>query len=390
MSPTRSLTALLVFALLVSLSPARAEEDDPVFRDRKLSEWVNLLQNGKTEKERRAGLLALRIIGPRKSRKVTSALIAAVRENSEQTIRSGAAEALGYFAAKAREDDDIPIDKIRDALTAGLRTDKAGSVRKMCARALGDMKSKAFGAADTLALALKDAHAGTRTEAASALNKLGKDAFEAVNNLQAALKDAKLEALTRVYCANALGRIGSPNALPAVPALQEALGDAKNSTDLRKACAQALGEMGKDAAAAAPTLATVLTAKDSEVVLRRSVVEALDTMGAEARPALPALRTALKDDDQFVRTFTLHAISRMGGELGDDRKAIIRGMMACMDDNVLEVRIAAIEALSHLGTDGLGDQVGATVNRLTEATRDPQKAISDAAKLALKKVQGMP
>ncbi len=178
--------------------------------------------------------------------------------------------------------------------------------------------------------------------------------------------------------------------LPAVPALKETLGNAKNSTDLRKACAQALGEMGKDAADAAPTLATVLTAKDTDVVLRRSAVEALDTMGAEARAALPALRTALKDNDQFVRSFTLHAIGRMGGELGDDRKEAVLAILARMDDNVLEVRIAAIEALANLGTDGLGDQAKAAVNRLTEATRDPQKAVGDAAKLALKKVQGMP
>ncbi len=390
MSPIRPLTAALLLALLASLSPARAEEDDPVFRGKKLSEWVNQLQNGKTVNERKAGVLALRLIGPRKSRKVTSALIAAVRENSEETIRALAASALGSFVAKARADDDIPIDKIRDALAAGLRSDKADSVRKACARALGEMKEKASGAADALALALKDTHAGTRTEAASALHKLGKDAYEAVNDLQTALKNAKLESLTRVYCAHALGRIGSPDALPAMPALQEALGNAKNDTDLRKACAEALGEMGKDAAEAAPALAAVLTAKDSDVVLRRSAIEALDAMGAEARAALPALRSALKDDDQFVRSFALHTLGRMGGELGEQRKDTILGIMARMDDNALEVRIAAIAALANLGTDGLGDQFKDAVNRLTEASRDPQKDIAEAAKAALKKVQGMP
>jgi HEAT repeat protein len=389
MSPTRLLTTALLLALLVSLSPARAEDDDPVFRDKKLSEWVNQLQNGKNINERRAGLLALRLIGPRKSRKVPSALIAAVRENSEETIRAGAASALGGFVAKARADDDIPIEKIRDALTAGLRSDKADSVREACAGALGEMKEKARGAADALALALKDKHAGTRTKAASALHKLGKDAHEAVNDLQTALKNAKLESPTRVYCANALGRIGSPDALSAVPALQETLGDAKNDTDLRKACAQALGEMGKDAADAVPALAAVLTAKDADVVLRRSAVEALDAMGGEARAALPALRSALKDDDQFVRSFALHTLGRMGGELGDDRKDTVVGIMARMDDNVLEVRIAAIEALANLGTDGLGNQFKNAVNRLTEASRDPQKAVAEAAKAALKKVQGM-
>jgi HEAT repeat protein len=390
MSLTRSLTALLFLALLALNLPARAEDDDPPYRDKKLSEWLDLLQNGKTFNERRAGLLAVRLIGPRKSRKVVPALIGALRENSEEKIRSGAALALGGIADKARPDDDIRIDKIRDALAAALRTDKSEHVREASAKALGDMKDKARGAAGVLAVALKDPRAGTRTAAANALRKLGKDALEALPDLQTALTNTKLERLTRVHCALALGRIGSPDALPAVPALKDILGDAKNHPEIRKACADALSELGKDAADAAPTLGAVLTARDAEVTLRRACADALDQMGADARPALPSLRMALKDDDQHIRSRSLHAISRMGKELGDDRKTALVAILACMDDNVLEVRVAAIEALGNLGAaDSLGDQAKAVVNRLTEATRDPQKVISEAAQVALKKLQGM-
>ncbi len=88
MSPTRSLMAVLVLALLALVSPLRAEDDDPSLRGKKLSEWIDLLQNGKNVDERRAGLLAVKLIGPRKSRKVVPALIAAVRENSEVKIRA--------------------------------------------------------------------------------------------------------------------------------------------------------------------------------------------------------------------------------------------------------------------------------------------------------------
>ncbi len=389
MSLCRSLMAVPLLALLAGLSTIRAEEDDPPFRGKKLSEWVDLLQNGKNYEERRAGLLAVQLIGPRKSRKITPALLAALRENTEAKIRAGAASALGNIAAKAREDDDIPLDKVRDALAAALRTDKAEHVREASARALGDMKGKAHGSAGVLAVALKDPHAGTRTAAANALRKLGKDADEALAELQTALKDAKLERLTRVYCALALGRIGPPDALPAVPALKEVLANVKNDAELRKACAQALGEMGKDAANVAPTLGVVLTARDADVPLRRACAEALDQMEADARPALPALRAALKDDDQFVRSLSLHAISRMGKELGDEHKAALLGVLACMDDNVLEVRVAAIEALGNLGAaDALGEQAKTVTNRLTEATRDPQKAVREAAQVALKKLQG--
>ncbi len=391
MSLARSLTALLFLALLAQVAPIRAEDDDPAYRGKKLSEWLDLLQNGKNVNERRAGLIAVRLIGPRKSRKVVPALIGAVRENSEEKVRTGAALALGDIADKARPDDDIRIDNIRDALAAALRTDKSDRVREASAKALGDMKDKARGAAGVLAVALRDPHAGTRTAAANALRKLGKDAREALADLQTALKDAKLERLTRVHCALALGRIGPADALPAVPALRDILGDPKNHEEIRKACADALGELGKEAADAAPTLGAVLTAKGTDVTLRRACADALDQMGADARPALPALRLALKDDDQHIRSRSLHAISRMGKELGDDRKTTLIGVLACMDDNVLEVRVAAIEALGNLGAaDSLGEQAKAVVNRLTEATRDPQKVISEAAQVALKKLQGTP
>ena len=134
---TRSLMPLLVLAVFAQVSLVRAEDDDPPLRGKKLSEWINLMQNGKNVDERRVGLLAVKLIGPRKSRKVVPALIGAVRENSEAKIRAGAALALGDMAAKARGEDDIPIDKIRDALSATLRTDKADSVREACARRAG-------------------------------------------------------------------------------------------------------------------------------------------------------------------------------------------------------------------------------------------------------------
>ena len=390
MSLTRSFLAVPV-VLLMALTPlVRAEDDDPSYRGKKLTEWVELMQNGKNYDQRRAGLLALRLIGPRKSRKVTSALIAALRENSDEKIRAAAASTLGDFAAKAREDDDLPIDKIRDALAAALRTDKANQVREASARALGEMKGRAYGAVGVLAGALKDSHAGTRTAAAEALRKLRKASFEAIDELQAALKNDKLERSTRMHCAYALGLIGAPDAVPAVPVLKDVLSNAKNDAELRKACALALGEIGKQAADAVPALAAALSAKGSEVVLRRAAAEALDQIGAEARPALPELRLALKEGDQFVRSLSLHAISRMGGELGDERKETVLGILTCMDDNVLEVRVAAIEALGNLGADGVGDQLRAVINRLTEARRDPRKAVGDAAEVALKKLQSMP
>jgi HEAT repeat protein len=113
-------------------------------------------------------------------------------------------------------------------------------------------------------------------------------------------------------------------------------------------------------------------------------------MGAEGHAALPALLKALKDTDQFIRSQALHALGQYGKELGDQQKAVLKAMLGALDDSVLEVRLAAIEALGSLGAAGLGDDAKSVVDRLTEANRDPQKAIRDAAAAALKKFPGMP
>src|SRR6516164_9790907 len=90
--------------LFLGEAPLRAEDDDPTLRGKKLTEWIEQLQSGKTLEARKAGLLALQIIGPRKSRKVTQAIIAALRENTEDSIRSGSARALGSIASGARDE----------------------------------------------------------------------------------------------------------------------------------------------------------------------------------------------------------------------------------------------------------------------------------------------
>ncbi len=385
MLPIRSWMLLLLVAFLMGITAIRAEDDEPSLRGKKLSEWIGQLQNGKTSLDRRAALLAVQSIGPRKSRKVTPALIAALRENSDVTIRAGSARALGYIAAKAHFEDDVPVEKVRDALATALRVDKQPTVRRAAAKALGEMKVRAQGAVDVLGLALKDADAGTRTEAAAALQQLGKDAEDALTDLQTALKETKMERLMRVHCAHALGRIGSAQA---VPSLREVLAEVKTDGELRRACAEALGQLGKQATDAAPALAAALTAKDSDVGLRRAAAEALDRMGQEAHAALPALQTSLKDEDQFVRSLSLHAASQMGRELGDQRKPTILGILAAMDDNVLEVRVTAIEALGNLGADNLGELSKNVVEKLTAATRDPQRVVAEAARVALKKLQG--
>jgi HEAT repeat protein len=86
----------------------------------------------------------------------------------------------------------------------------------------------------------------------------------------------------------------------------------------------------------------------------------------------------------------MRAIGRYGSDLGPEGKAAVTGLLRCMDDGILDVRVTAIETLGALGADGLGADLKAVTDRLTDATRDSQKVVSEAAAASLKKIQGMP
>jgi HEAT repeat protein len=392
---TRAVLALLV-ALLAFAARGRAEEDEPAFRGKKLSDWLTMLREDKDVKRRRVALIAVEQIGPAKSRKVLPAVVTALREDPEEQVREASARALGRLILRAvarREDkaEEPPrLDNVRDALAAALRTDKSGGVREAAATALGHLGEEARTVVGALALALQDKHPGTRAAAAEALRKLGKEAREAVPELQQVVKDKNAEAMTRAQAALALGRVGAPDALAAVPALKDVLADAKAPADVRKAAAEALGELGKAAADAAPALGAALTAKTSDTPLRRAAAAALDGLGPDAKPALPALTLALKDEDRFVRCQAMHAIGRIGKELAPGNKEVVIGLLRCLDDSVIEVRVAAVETFGALGAEGLGPDTKAVLDRLSDAARDSNKAVREAAAEALKKIKGTP
>src|SRR6266851_112164 len=255
---------LLVLTMLVFLlvpPAARAEEDDPVFRDRRLSEWLEMLKGDKAAEDKQAalfvlgtsaglpsmwprlvntriaGLIAVEWIGPVKSRKVLPAINAALRDDPEPRIRESAASALGRLSIKAR-DEKIRFDDSRDALIAALRNDKAGTVRKAAATALGQLGYDAEKAVSALAAALRDPHLDTQAAAAATLHRLEKVARDALPELQAVIHDTKANVVTRLYSIKAVGGIGS-DALSALAVLVEVMTDAKAPTDLRAASAEA-------------------------------------------------------------------------------------------------------------------------------------------------------
>jgi len=409
------LCAFPLLFLAIQTSPTKAADDDnPTFANRKLSEWLELLRSQQElarrqlalqavglagshplvwdthTNSRRLGLLVIEKIGPAASRKVLPAIIEAMRNDPDESMRRAAAQTLGQLAGKSKTDTKS-FAEVRDALIGSLRTDPAGSVRQAAAVALGRMeKGDAVPAVSALVAALKDPHPETRTAAAETLRRLGTDARDAVPQLQEVLRDKSADALMRIQVALALGRIGSPDALSALSALREVLTDTTAPVDLRVAVCETVGKLGKDAVELVPILAGVLTETGARVEVRRAAGAALDQIGPDARAGLPGLKKALKDEDKFVRCLAMHTLGQLGKELGADRKEVLTSLFQALNDNVLEVRVAALETFGNLGPDGLGDDLKAVIDRLMDTTRDAQKDVRAAAENALRKLKPMP
>lgn len=404
---SRRCFALLLFAGLIgALGPgARGEDDEPTFLDQKLSYWLKLLHEGKDARARRRGLLAVEQIGYAGSKRVMPALVQAVREEKDPVVRAAAARAVGRAAAKAIEQsradkkDDLPrFDSARDALANALRTDKTPAVREAAALALGDLAGEARGVLNALAVALKDKHPGTVKAAAQSLRRMGKDARDAQPELLALLADKGADPEARADAAGCLGQI-RPDLSQALPVLREALADEKADARVRRAVADTLGRLGKEAADATPALASALVAKDSSPELRLAAVSAIDQMGADAKAAIPALVKAagdpalLKatgDSARYVRCLAMHALGRLGKDLGKERKAAVAAILGGVEDPNVEVSVCAIEALGSLGAEGLAGEEKVVLKKLEALlNREGRKAVREAARAASDKISGV-
>lgn len=389
--------ALLVLTIAVHLfgSRCRASEDEPKFRNRPLSEWLQMLREDPSTDRRRAALLAVQSIGPAKSPRVIPAVISSLRDDADDKLREAAAATLGRIAERRAAGplaERTPFTAGRDALVAALRTDRSTRVRTAAAVALGKLdRSDAAGAVPDLGTALASTNTPppTRSAAAESLRRIGKDAAVAVPAMRQALEDRSADEPIRIRAAQALGNVGEAG-LTALPSLLSVLGDSQAPAELLRAVADTTGRLGPDAATAAPRLGELLVAKGTDVELRRTAAGALDQFGADARSAVPALRKALQDDDRFVRTLALHAIGQQAPAPSPETHALVADVLACLGDRVVEVRVAAAETIAGLGAEALGPDLPVASERLRQATRDGQKAVREAAEQALKKLQPAP
>jgi HEAT repeat protein len=410
----RLLTLLAVTFYSVASTPLLAApgDNDTIVRGKTVAEWFAILEGNREAgqhrlalhalgagadhplvwrqmtKVRQGALLILEIeVGPAKSKKVLPAVVAALRNDSDPVIRAAAAQSLGRLPARclAAKQDFTPG---LDALFGALRTDGSAAVREAAAIALGKLSpDDVRPATPTLIERLKDDSAAVRAAAADTLRRMGREAVEAVPALREAVEDEKNEPLTRFQAAQALAKIGPPEAVAALPGLQKVLAGARTPVEVRTAILSAVARFGKDAGPAVPQVGKLLTDEDSSVELRGAAVTALEALGPVAAPAVADLKKAAKDKDKFVRGMAMRTFAKIGKELGSQLRDAVALVKQGTDDPILEVRLAAIETLGNFGADVLGEEAKDVLERLTQLKDSSEKEVREAAQNALEKLK---
>jgi HEAT repeat protein len=386
-------TSLALLAIFTGLSLARAEDDEPKLLDIKLSDWIKRIDEGKTAKDRRRGILAVEQIGYSRSRQVIPALIKPLREDKEAEVRAAAARALGRAMAKAnaeaREDkkDELPkFETAREALTTALRLDKEATVREAAAAALGDVGSDARQAASSLGVALKDKAAPVTRAAALALRRMGKDAKEAARDLQALLADKGADLEARLEAVLVLGVIRDD--LNVLPVFKDIVADPKTDVRLRRATAEAIGKFGKDGATASTVFSAVLLSKETPRDLKEAILTAIDRFGNEGKPAVSGLVAILNDEDRGLRCLAMQGLAKLNRDLGESRKAVIQGVTKNLDDANSEVIVTALDTLSILASEGLVGESDEVIKRIDVVIgREGKKLVREAAQAAREKIR---
>jgi HEAT repeat protein len=248
-------------------------------------------------------------------------------------------------------------------------------------------------AVPALIKALGDSDSAVRRAAAEALGKLGDP--QAVPALIQALGDS--DSAVRRAAAEALGAIGDPQA---VPALIQALGD--SDWDVRRAAAWALGKLGDPQAVPAlsvwahaggyaardalqtlghpmldlPQAVTQVAAQGAWGVLIRALTctqvrEVVVGLGA---PAVPALIQALGDGSENFRWAAAWAL----GAIGDPQA--IPALIQALGDSDRDVRRAAAWALGAIGDPQ-------AVPALIQALGDSDWDVRHAARQAIQQIE---
>ena len=398
----------VAFVGLIAIVGSARTQEVPKVAGKTKPEWLKVLAEDTSPRQRRAAVAALTIMEPR-DRTMTDAVRGALNDKDERVrqeavrgvgvfiltdskSQAAAVEALGKVIANDASDtvreralevaksinQEEYLRKLVPFLADAMRQDKVPALRAQAASVLGRMGALARTVVNVMVESLKDPDAGVRAAAAEGLGRIGDEAKGAVPKLAAMLKDA--DPGVRLAAAFALGRIGA-EAASAVPDLAVALGS-DTDANVRKEAARACSLLGLDAKPAIPALAKALREDKAEDVRQQAALALGKMRGDELQTAVPAMVEAMKKDtDKSVRIFVVHSL---GNSLGDGLRAYVKDMAdQLLKDTDGDVRLALVQELG-----ALGPAAKDALPALNRTVSDVQLSVRDEAKKAVKKVMG--
>ncbi len=241
----------------------------------------------------------------------------------------------------------------------------------------------------------------TRREAIFALQGIGPAAAEAVPALIEAL-NCREDFHTQYWACRALGSIGA-GARPAVPVLIVLVHE--GVTSVRRNAAATLGLIGPDIGAEG-IAALIAAVSDPVEPVREQAVIALGRLGPAANTAVPTLRTALTARRLHCRPHAAYAFWQITGDsqlavnvlceelkvpehqvvainhlglMGPAAEPALDRLIASLDDEDPEVRIAAAEAIAQIGARAVK-----AVPALKRLLFDREEDVRQAAESALR------
>jgi HEAT repeat protein len=260
------------------------------------------------------------------SEAVVAALVSSCQSKDED-VRLSAAEALGNLG------DSSPV--VIAALVS-LCQDKNVDVRLSAAQVLGILGDERGVAALVFLCQDKNVDVNILLSAAEALGNLGDSSPVVIAALVSLCQDKNV--YVRLYAAQALGNLGDERGVAALVFLCQ-----DKDEQIRRYAAEALGNLGK----ADPSVVSmfVLECKNKAGYgnFRRYAAEALGNLGKADPLVISVLLSLCQDNDLEVRVFAAQALDKLGDERG------ISVLVALCQDKDIDIRHYAAEALGNLG-----------------------------------------
>jgi len=349
-------------------------QDDFVYAGRRLSAWIELLDNPDPLR-RLAAARALAEIGPA-AKPAVPALIDKVVD--DDFLRSDASFTLGEIGPAAKPAIPAMIQAARHTgyFEQGIIGSSIGKIGPTAIPALIDLARNqpklrwvvldaikqigpdAQAAVPCLTEMLLDNEISVRVEAAYAI-WLTTHRLDMIGVMASAFRDS--EEYAKLVAGDNLGAIG-PEAVKALPTLVQALGDEYDN--VRNRAATAIGRIGPKAKAVVPDL---LRAR-GRVEKRRRPVNVTIAITQIGQDAVPALLDGLKDGSKAVRQVSVFALAAIGPPGALEAIPRLGEMLTCPD---ADERVMVAAALWKLRRDDRALPVFLRVVRERDASVHP-------------------